>query len=49
MTAKTYFITRHNGAVEWAAQAGFDVTNVVSHADESFFSCLAGGRCGASM
>lgn len=39
----TYFITRHTGAVDWAHQEGFDVTNLVSHADESFFSSLKAG------
>lgn len=39
----TYFITRHSGAVEWAKSEGFDVTNLVSHADESFFSSLKAG------
>ena len=39
----TYFITRHTGAVEWASQEGFDVTNLVTHADGAFFACLRAG------
>ena len=39
----TYFITRHAGAVEWAMQEGFDVTNLRSHADEAFLASLRAG------
>ena len=29
----TYFITRHQGAAQWAEQQGFTINHVVSHFD----------------
>ncbi len=29
----TYFITRHQGAAQWAEQQGFNINHVVSHFD----------------
>lgn len=37
---KTYFITRHSGAVEWAASKGFDVTETVEHVTDEFIEGL---------
>ncbi len=38
MKGKTYFVSRHNGAKEWAIKQGFAQVEMVSHFDPSVVS-----------